>query len=180
VNIFYLDKEVVPCAQMHLDKHCVKMILEYAQLLSTAHRVLDGMEMVRISPATGRKQKVWVLPDARDEVIYTVTHIQHPSAVWVRESKQHYQWLFKLFVALMEEYTHRYGRVHATNRLKDFLKKTPKNIKNTPFVEPPPTMPEEYKVVGDTVASYQNYYNGAKRKIFAWKNRAVPDFIIEV
>ena len=46
MNIFYLDKEVVPCAQMHLDKHCVKMILEYAQLLSTAHRVLDGMEMV--------------------------------------------------------------------------------------------------------------------------------------
>ena len=26
------------------DKHCVKMILEYAQMLSTAHRELDGEE----------------------------------------------------------------------------------------------------------------------------------------
>lgn len=29
------------CANAHVDKHVVNMILEYAQLLSTAHRVLD-------------------------------------------------------------------------------------------------------------------------------------------
>ena len=42
MNIFYLDYDTKKCAEMHVDKHCVKMILEYAQLLSTAHRVLDG------------------------------------------------------------------------------------------------------------------------------------------
>ena len=41
MNIFYLDKRPDDCAEMHADKHCVKMILEYAQMLSTAHRVLD-------------------------------------------------------------------------------------------------------------------------------------------
>ena len=41
MNIFYLDKDPKIAAQMHCDKHCVKMILEYAQLLSTAHRILD-------------------------------------------------------------------------------------------------------------------------------------------
>ena len=30
--------------KLHCDKHVVKMILEYAQMLSTAHRVLDGDE----------------------------------------------------------------------------------------------------------------------------------------
>jgi len=44
MNIFYLDRDPRICAEMHLDKHVVKMIIEYAQLMSTAHRVLDGDE----------------------------------------------------------------------------------------------------------------------------------------
>ena len=42
MNIFYLDKNFQVNAKLHCDKHVVKMIVEYAQLLSTAHRVLDG------------------------------------------------------------------------------------------------------------------------------------------
>ena len=42
MNIFYLNESPETCAQMHCDKHVVKMIIEYAQLLSTAHRVIDG------------------------------------------------------------------------------------------------------------------------------------------
>lgn len=42
MNIFYLDRDVSKCAEYHNDKHVVKMIIEYAQLLSTAHRVIDG------------------------------------------------------------------------------------------------------------------------------------------
>ena len=42
MNIFYLDKDTIIAAEMMCDKHVVKMILESAQLLSTAHRVLDG------------------------------------------------------------------------------------------------------------------------------------------
>ena len=44
MNIFYLSHDVDECARFHVDKHVVKMILESAQLLSTAHRVLDGVE----------------------------------------------------------------------------------------------------------------------------------------
>ena len=44
MNIFYLDRDPVIAAQMMCDKHVVKMILESAQMLSTAHRVLDGDE----------------------------------------------------------------------------------------------------------------------------------------
>ena len=44
MNIFYLDRDPGICTLMHCDKHVVKMILETAQMLSTAHRVLDGDE----------------------------------------------------------------------------------------------------------------------------------------
>lgn len=39
MNIFFLHFDTKKCAQMHLDKHVVKMILESAQLLSTVHHV---------------------------------------------------------------------------------------------------------------------------------------------
>jgi hypothetical protein len=42
MNIFYLDRNPKKAAHMHCDKHVVKMVLEYAQILSTAHRVIDG------------------------------------------------------------------------------------------------------------------------------------------
>jgi hypothetical protein len=64
MNIFYLDHDPKVCAEMHVDKHCVKMILEYAQLLSTAHRVLDGTLSVGLS-ASGRKKTSYVLMDQR-------------------------------------------------------------------------------------------------------------------
>ena len=73
-----------------VDKHVVKMILESAQLLSTAHRVLDGklVDGIRVNLDTGktRKVKAYVLLDARDAVLYSATHVNHPSAVWCRQS----------------------------------------------------------------------------------------------
>ena len=48
MNIFYLDHDVYKCAEMHNNKHTVKMILEYAQLLSTAHRFLDGTLVIGV------------------------------------------------------------------------------------------------------------------------------------
>ena len=96
MNIFYLHNDPKTCAEMHVDKHCVKMILEYAQLLSTAHRVLDGTLNVGLS-ASGRKKTSYVLMDQRESVLYSATHINHPSAIWVRQSDKNYDWLFSLF-----------------------------------------------------------------------------------
>ena len=42
MNIFYLDKNPNTAAKMMCDKHIIKMILESAQMLCTAKRVLDG------------------------------------------------------------------------------------------------------------------------------------------
>ncbi len=176
MNIFYLHTEPKICAQQHVDKHVVKMILEYAQLLSTTHRFLDGTEIVSTSN-TGRKVKRWQLPDKRDFVLYEATHIQHPSAIWTRQSDENYLFLWRLFSCLLEEYTFRYEKIHATSRLLLPLKSLPLKIAVGNFNQPTPAMPEEYKVFGDSVTSYRNYYRGEKARMFLWKKREVPDWI---
>ena len=174
MNIFYMHRDAKQCARMHNDKHIVKMILEYAQLLSTAHRILDGKLVDGVSKS-GRKAKRYELPDARDGVLYTATHSNHPSAVWARSSEVSYRWLFSLWIQCMDEYTHRYGKEHASSRLIEALNKDPSNIKyGVDFTEPPPAMPEHYRVPGNAIQSYHNYYIGDKRDMSRWTNREMP------
>ena len=70
MNIFFVDPDATKAAQSLVDKHVVKMVLESAQLLSTAHRVLDGHMVVAELKhrETGKlcKKKVWILPDLRN------------------------------------------------------------------------------------------------------------------
>lgn len=37
MNVFYLDRDPVVSAEYHCDAHLRKMLIEYAQMLSTAH-----------------------------------------------------------------------------------------------------------------------------------------------
>ena len=132
MNIFYLDKRPDDAAEMHCDKHCVKMILENAQMLSTAHRVLDEDD---------------VHPD-----LYKIAHKNHPSTIWTRSSKQHYDWLFRLFRMLSAEYSLRYSRddfkVHKTwDKLGKILEIAPKNIEDNGWTDPPQCMPDHCKDV---------------------------------
>ena len=186
MNIFYLDKNPQKCAEMHVDKHCVKMILEYAQLLSTAHRVLDGVLTDGISQS-GRKRKLYVLKDSRDSVLYSATHINHPSAVWCRQSDSNYMWLAELLEECCKEYSYRYGKIHKveSSGLMQSLKNVfPKNIPNKPFTEPTPAMPDECKVPGNSLMSYHNYYNMNKSHLWSWKgkinSRPVPKWLINM
>ena len=69
MNIFYLHEDPKKAAEYQYNKHVVKMILESAQMLCTAHHLLDG-------------------PDA--DVPYKIAHKNHPSTVWARQSSQNY------------------------------------------------------------------------------------------
>lgn len=182
MNIFYLDHDVRKCAEMHNDKHVVKMILEYAQLLSTAHRVLDGVLIDGVSNS-GRKRKQYILNSELDKVFYSATHINHPSAVWVRQSIPNYMWLAEMLEVLCGEYTYRYGKVHKVERdgLMQALKNNfPKNLPDAPFTEPTPAMPDDLKVKGDSIKSYRNYYIKNKTHLANWKSRKVPDWYANV
>lgn len=164
MNIFFLHKNAKTCAQYHCDRHVVKMILEYAQLLSTAHRVIDGQ-------LVGKR---WVLPEPLESTLYKATHINHPSAIWARSGLQQYNWLYDLFAACLDEYSHRYGKVHASDRLRQPLFNAPIKITITDWTDPTPAMPDEYKVAGDSIKSYHNYYIGSKREMSRWTNREMP------
>ena len=158
MNIFYLDSSPAHCASDHCDKHVVKMILEYAQLMSTAHHVIDG--------------------DKASPLLYKKTHVNHPSAVWVRQSRMNYWWIMSLWLCLLNEYTHRYGKKHKTERLKPLLTRLPYGIPNADFTEPPQCMPEEFKKTS-TIEAYRAYYLGAKADIAQWRYTPTPQWFKE-
>lgn len=179
MNLFYVDESPLLAAQYLCNKHCVKMVLETAQLLSTAHRVLDGKQRrVHYTTNTGKKRSklVYTHPDAgMDEVIYTATHINHPSAIWVRESRDNYLWAFAHFSALLREYTARYGKVHKCQRigLDYLLSAPPVNIGESAFTAPPQCMPEQYHQ-DSTVEAYRDYYNYEKASFAVWPEGQTP------
>ena len=177
MNIFYIDESPVQAAQWMVDRHVVKMILESAQLLSTAHRLLDGEEFIG-KTKTGRKAKRWKLYDSREDVLYQATHINHPSAVWCRKSVENYNWLADHLHALLQEYTHRYGKKHKVEGdLSYMLMSPPKNLQEYDMTTMPSAMADEYKISDDPIINYRNYYKNGKASLHSWKNRQPPEWI---
>lgn len=171
MNIFYLDKDPVKAAQAHFDKHVRKQILEAAQILSTAHRVLDGESKI-IKDTRNYNYTTWILNDERQDILYKSSHVNHPSTIWARESKENYKYTYDLLVALLEEYTYRWGAIHQTSNLLEELKNFPKNIPNIP-------MTEFRKVVGEVkieepVEAYKEYYRVYKQSLKQYTKRKEP------
>ncbi|MDO5651624.1 MAG: pyrimidine dimer DNA glycosylase/endonuclease V [Moraxella sp.] len=166
MNIFYLDNDPVQCAAYHCDKHVVKMILETAQLLCSAHHLCGTADGVSL------------------DSLYRLTHQNHPCAIWVRASYLHYDWTYRLFIALCQEYTHRYARTHLTDtKLTAILAHnpitpiSPITIDTTPFVPPPAVMPDEYKNT-DVITAYRTYYKHGKADILTYTHRDVPVWLM--
>jgi hypothetical protein len=173
-----VDESPIDAAWALVDKHVVKMILESAQLLSTAHRILDGEEIEGRSK-TGRKARRWTLSDARENVLYQATHINHPSAVWCRHSIENYNWLVDHFYELGFEYTYRYGKIHKCfqNYLAYMLQSPPKNLKEYDMTPMPSCMAPEYIISEDSIINYRNYYREGKKNLHKWTNRQPPEWI---
>ena len=177
INIFYVNEDPFIAAQQMVDRHVVKMVLESAQLLSTAHRIIDGVEYVGKSK-TGRNAKRWRLDDPNmEDIIYGATHVNHPSAIWCRQSDKNYQWLYRHFIGLLGEYTFRYGKVHKCAEMAKALSITPKAIHVGPFTHVTPAMLEEYRIKDDSIASYRNYYRVGKAHLHAYTKRPAPAWL---
>lgn len=204
VNIFMLDHDPVAAAAAHCDKHVVKMILETAQLLSTAwHRLHNPMffgseekvtyagliervvppALYRTPELTGLSKDGGVSTGDKPfylllgQRIYGDTHANHPSAVWSREYGGNYVWLWRLGMALLDEYTRRYGKVHKTAAVMWTLESVPPALLPTvkTWTEATPAMPDECKVIADgfydSVASYRKYYVDKKQALLFWKTQ---------
>ena len=157
MNIFYLDKCPYKAAELQYNKHVVKMILESAQMLCTAHHHYDN----------------------GDNVPYKKAHYNHPSTKWCRQNKNNYRWLYNHMIALGEEYTARYGKTHLTiTKCKEFLATPPKRIQGDEWSQPPQTMPDEYKHEDSIIAYWQYYINGKSHIAGKTENkyREIPIF----
>lgn len=150
MNIFILSKDPVEAARAQCNKHVVKMVTETAQLLTTC-----------FPPGVLR---------------FKYTHTNHPCAKWVRESLVNYKWLVLHGITLGEEYTRRYGRIHASSDVIDACLDLTPNIPDlglTPFVR---AIKEPWKtstVELTTVEAYRQYYIGDKAKFAKWAPHAL-------
>lgn len=178
MNIFALSPVPEVAAKWHCDKHVVKMIVEAAQMLSTAHRILDGDLERRPSKSGKTMSKYWKLPDSREDLLYKAVHAGHPSTLWTMESHSNYKWHYQLFKCLCKEYTYRYGKVHSTEvKLLEILKTPPSNIKisyMTPFALAMGSNPECINH-DDPVGSYQQFYQTKQDRFdMVWSKRETP------
>lgn len=179
MNIFVLDENPQVAAQMMCDKHVPKMIVESAQMLSTAHRLLDGTPVKRPSKSGKTMQTYYYFGDERDTTYYLDVHRNHPCTTWTMESRANYIWHYKHFQALAEEYEYRRNKVHATWEKIGWLLATPPiNIpagELTEFAQAMKAFPD-CMVPGDAVAAYRNYYHHAK-EFAKWEwRRPAPDW----
>ena len=183
MNFFILDRNPHKSATMHLDRHVTKMNVEYAQMLSTAHRILDGT-MYLGKTKNNRNIKRWEHPDSEmEQMLYKASHINHPTSVWARASAENYSYLYDTWIELLREYTYRYGKIHMSGaKLSGLLKEPPRNIPDVPFTDPPPAMSHypQCIVEGDIVQSYRNYYKEAKAGFAKWTKRPAPKWFYQV
>jgi len=153
MNIFILDTDIETCAQYHCDQHVVKMILESVQMLCTA-----------------LNKKGFTTP-------YKSTHIKHPCVLWVEESFGNFLWLKNLALALNTEYRFRYERDSDHKSISVLNEITSCIYENRGLTEFAQAMPDKYKVPGDAVKAYRQFYLGEKMKFAKWTKRSVPEWV---
>ena len=150
----------------HTDRHVVKMTLECAQILCSAH---------------------WLCDKEIGEGWYQPTHLYHPVVQWTAEKSIHYRIVYQQFKLLALEYTYRYGREHKSwYKLGGQLEELPINIPQEDLADSfVMAMPRQYRPdltdrasLSVAVAAYRRYYRGEKQGLFKWTNRKPPLWLL--
>lgn len=154
MNIFFTNQDPIKAANDHCTIHRNKMIVEHMQILSAAHHILDG--------------------DNAMQGLYKLTHKNHPSAVWIRQSIAHYTWVLNCTKQLLANYTAHTGKVHASQRLIPLLNNLPTNLAVHAWIDPPIAAPDEFKVVGIFQGAAKAYQLYLCSKFAEWQARDKP------
>ncbi len=151
MNIFYLSEDMAQCARYHCNKHVVKMILEYAQMLCTV-----------VNESGGRSP-------------YKSTHKNHTCTQWVRKSLSNWRWLKNFVSVLNQEKIYRYGTTHKSAIVVRNLQEP--NIPDIGLTEFPQAMGNVYRVGKNPIKAYRRFYICEKKQFAEWKNRPIPFFM---
>ena len=150
MNIFVSDPDPVVSAKVLPDKHIVKMPLECCQMLSIVASEKWGHGYGTLPKADGT-------PYATEKGAFR----NHPCTIWANETVANARWLIRHGLALCEEYSNRYGKIHSCLATLAYASKLfPIDAANrtelTPFAR---AMPEEYKFDDsiDTFTAYKMY-----------------------
>lgn len=153
MNIFATDQDPIAAAKNLCDKHVVKMILESGQMLCSAF--------------------------PKGVAPYKHAHFSHPCTIWCRQTTQNYEWLLEHAFAMCEEYTERYGKVHKTEAVLQWLKENKPELSNTGLMPFPQAMPDKYKGP-DSIEAYRKYYIFEKSRFAVWKNNSkIPQWYLD-
>jgi len=176
MNRMHIEKTPKEIARSLPDTHVNKLFLEESQMLSTAHRLLDGELYHEISPK-GKRVKRWRLEGAFEDNLYKAVHYNHPATKWARFSAQTYLWAFELAKELSREYSYRYGKVHGCAKLLPFLSCLPKNIKDSGWEDPPQCVYDECKS-DNVIDAYRKYFKIRRNEItMRWTKREIPAWL---
>lgn len=168
MNIFVLSEDPVIAASYHCDQHLHKMILESAQMLSTA---------------------MWHwYPECR-QYLYKPAYENHPCTLWVKQSISNAAWLAHLMQELQEIRYSLGCEEHSAMKIKShFWTWSAENLPKqpTPFVfAGPPTIAISQKL--SITEKYQKYYRQKhaswlldKGRGMTYKNRPVPPFMADL
>ena len=148
MNIFAIEQtpsgdiDWVKSAQAQDNYRVVKMILESCQMLCT---VINVQHDEQVTP-------------------YRTTHAKHPSTLWVAKSSANFQRLVEHTLAMLEEYTERFNKIHkcagVLEKIIDIYDPTRFACHDdTPL---PLCMPDEFKT-GSIVESYRKFYASKPR-----------------
>ena len=167
MNIFVLDENPITAAVMMCDKHIPKMVVESAQMLASAVRRWGGTDEQFI--------EYGILTKAGKP--YRGGYANHPCTVWAGDSYGNFAWLVDHAVALLAEYSCRFGKEHACHmpilklhQLGWSMVNEPRprmSMAQTPFAL---AMPDEYRD-DNAVKAYRAYYHS---KAFAKWEKGTP------
>jgi hypothetical protein len=153
MNIFVLDRNIEKCAEFHCDQHVVKMILESVQMLCTA-----------------LNKKGILTP-------YKSTHINHPCVLWVEHSFNNFCWLKNLTTALNDEYRFRFEKDVDHKSISVLRQIARYDYESRGLTEFAQAMPDIYKVPGDPIKAYRQFYSGEKMSFAKWTKRSIPYWV---
>jgi len=189
MNLFILSKDPKEAAQLHVDKHVVKMILEACQMLYSAHYMVEYPELqeIKSAVAVSKAQKLLDIPKSllhapaqkNGSIGYRPVHLHHPCTKWIAASLQNYEWAVDLAVELGNEYHYRYGKEHSCMEHALFLMENPPKLPELGLQPFAIAMLPQYIISDDPLECYYHYYRTqkAEKGIIQYTKREIPDFL---
>ena len=180
MNIFALQRSPIKSALEMIDKHVVKMPTETCQMLHTNELFYAFVHLYGFEPSL--KELKQFHKDSNSNLMKPAM-LNHPSTIWARQSLHNTKWLYEHGLALCEEYTYRYEKIHGSEKrildmninLRDAFsdKASPVFIAMDDQYRIENTFDDEWEFV---IQSYRHYYLEGKWRFAEWKQNRRPEW----